>query len=413
MPGPSRYRRSSSSSRRPADQEPTAETEEDVSVELPEGDATFAEDQAGAEPEAEAAPAGAEDSGRNDSSARRSSARGRSGRSSRRMSASSDKRPSRRSTMSPEERAARRRQLMSAIKLALGLIILVGGGFAVYWFGIRPDPRTQQGLAILDQIHSAYLPQADSAIDNQKPEDADKAVNAAQLALDDIRKLDRPQLIPQVEAVKEALADRQTRIAKVKRDQRVQANLHAVLDLFAHLTDPDTDLDKLTTAAKAFLDNPVDWPTGSHSEDYLQQYATEVNRIAVKMASIEDERGRRKANETTVPVEAAQKAARTLTAQGKYQEALATIDEAARKFPSADFTAIRAWVNDDAQKQWESTAAVVNNLYADFEAIGSSDAVRKDALDKARAKLHFVIDNYGIATYVDQAKQLLAKHPEN
>ncbi len=185
----------------------------------------------------------------------------------------------------------------------------------------------------------------------------------------------------------------------------------AILDQFSHLADPDTDLDKLEVSAKSFLDNPVDWPNGVHSEDYIQKYTPEVSRISVKMAAIAEERSRRKDNETTIPVLQTQKVAKSLIENGKYQDALSAIDDQARKFPNADFAPLRAWVEDDAKKSWETTQAVVNNLYADVDAIGSAEETRKQALDKAHQKLQFVIDNCGIATYVDQAKTLLAKHP--
>ncbi len=405
------------SGRKPAP--PPQESEDELSVELPEGEATFAEDEGYQPNEASGSHESPHEPGSPEApvqepsgAARRISGTRRTGRSSRRMAATSDKRPSRRQ-ISPEERAARRRSLMTALKLALGLVILVGGGFALWWFAIRDDPQTAQGKKDISDIMNQDIPRAQSAIKNQKPDDAESALTVAEHRIDHISTLQRQELARTVEDLKAQIADLHTQITKVKHDLAVQANLAAVLDQFAHLTDPATDLDKLETAAKAFLDNPVDWPNGAHSEDFISTYAAEVNRIAVRMATIEEERTRRKLNETTVPIENAQKEAKNEIAAGKYQAALGTIDEASRKFPNADFSQLRAWVQDDAKKTWESTKEqVVKVYYADYEAIGSSSATKKDALDKARAKLHWVIDNFGIDDYVNEAKQLLAKYPE-
>jgi hypothetical protein len=396
-----------------AEAEPTAE---EVSVELPEEAGTFAEEAYA--PDEAPAPAKA---ARGASSARNrgaSSARnsGASGRSSRRMSATSDKKSSRRPALSPEEAKARRRALLSALKLALGLIVLVGGVFAVCWFVIRDDKPIQQARAVLSDIDTVNIKSIDTALDHQRPDEAEKWLVEARKKIEDTPEFSNqkspPDLLAAVAAKKEDLAERETRIARVKRDVRVGNNLDNLLAQFGKLNQPETDLDKLDTAAKAFLDNPVEWPNGSHNEDYIKTYSTEVNRIQTKMASIESERNQRKIDETTTPVQHAREAAKGLAEQEKYHEALAVIDDYAAKNPKADFSQVRAWIEDEAQKHWVATKSVVENLYKDVDAIGSSAATKKEALEKARGKLKSVIDNYGIAQYVDEAKQLYAKYPE-
>ncbi len=226
MASNSRNRRSSS--RRPTENPPPEpEQAEELSVELPEGATSFAEEE-GYEPgEAaagevatfeEVAPAGEagsdeaselkEDSGRRSSSR----GRGRSSRSSRRLSASSG-RSSRRAALSPEERSARRQALKSALILAFGLMLVIGGGFAAWFFLGRPDPKTAQGLSKLSDLENQDIKRIESALDNQKPSDAEKAMLSARAKIDDVVKLDRPQdLGPALEADKNKLGELDQRI---------------------------------------------------------------------------------------------------------------------------------------------------------------------------------------------------------
>jgi hypothetical protein len=412
----SRHSRSSSRRPAPAAKAPPEEAD-DVSVELPEGAGTFAEEAYEPGEESGAAPALDE---RAPSSARgkaagRSSASRASGRSSRRIAATSDKKSARR-VVSPEESRARRRALLSALKLALGLIILVGGSFAVYWFLIRDDPRVLKAKAVLSDIDTMHIRYIDTALDHQKPDEAEKSLIEARKKLEDTPEFGDPKLVevlgPPTTAAKDRLAEREKRIARVKRDVRVIGNLDTLLGQFAHLNEPETNLDTLEADAKAFLDNPVEWPKGSHNEDYIKTYSTEVNRIATRMSSIQSERTRRLADDTTKPVENVRTLAKGLIAQEKYHEALAAVDDAAAKHPNANFAEVRAWIEDDAEKNWVADKSVVENLYKDVDAIGSSAATRKEALEKARARLHHVIDNYGIDKYIEQAKALLAQYPE-
>ena len=402
-----RNRRPPSSARsKPAP--PVEPLEDDLSVELPDEGGNYAQD-----PDASYAPAEESPETASGSSSQALAAGARKGRSSRRMTAASDRRPSRRVTLSPEEQASRRKALLSAIKLAVGLIILVGAFFAVWWFLLRDDPKVAAGKNIIAAVQHSLLHTIDQNLDDHKPTEAEANLAIAHEQIDSIAKFDRAdQLNPLVAAVKAELTEREDRLVTVKHDVRVQQNLSGLLDQFQHISETETDLDKLETSAKAFLDDPVDYPAGLHNTDYIRQYASEVNRIQVKMAEITSERSRRKIADTQTPVEQAQKLAKSMTEVGKYQDALSAIDQAAQKFPSADFSALKEWVNDDAKKNWDATKDVVGNLYQDYEAIGSSEATRKDALEKARIKLHYLIDNCGIAEYVDQAKQLLAKYPE-
>jgi len=379
--------------------------EDDVSVEMPEGTGSF-EEEVAADQEY------VEDDQRTSTSANTqiSGRRSRS-RNSRRMSSASDRRPSK-LNMTPQERAERRGALMAAIKLAGGLIILVGGFYLLWWGVLRDDPKVAEGKNKINDVTHSLMTTIDQNLDDHRPQDAEANLAAAHQELDDVTKLDKPELNVLVANVKSELADREERLVTIKHDNLVQSNLGTLLDQFQHISDEETDLDKLQTAAQAFMDDPVDYPAGVKNTAYIQQYAAEVNRIEVKMAEIDSERNRRKVADTQTPVDQTQKTVKDLTSNGKFQEALTAIDDAARKFPAADFSGLRSWVNDDAKKSWEMTKSEVDNLYDDYEAIGSSAETRKEALDKARTILHSYIDNCGISDYVDPAKQLLAKYPE-
>lgn len=403
----SRYSRSPSSRKnatKPA-AAPAKADEDDVSVELPEDAGTFSE-EAYAEGDAPAKPAS---SGANRSASSAKNSRG--SRSSKRMSATSDKKSSRRAALTPEEKALRRRGLVAALKLALGLIVLVGGGFAVWWFLVRDNPKLQQAKAVVSDIRSDGYSTIDKALELKEPDKAAAAIEAAKKKLEAAPEQQRPEVAAMSEQVKAELAERETRLQRVRRDVAVDANLRTLQQQFARLMEPETDLAELDKQARAFADNPVN-PGGSRSEDYRSQYSPAVNQIETKLSAIESERTRRKLEAETTPVEQARGKAKGLVEQGKYHEALATIDEAARKFPQANFTALRAWVEEDAQKNWAATKSVVLNLYADYDAIGSAQATRKEALEKAQARLKYVIENNGIDQYVAEAKELLAKYPQ-
>jgi hypothetical protein len=402
----SRYSRSSSRRGQPA----KPAKEEDVSVELPEENATFAEEAY--QQDESGSGSGSGDSPSQSSGSRRVGRNSGAGRSSRRMAATSGKKSSRKPALSPEEAAARRRALMGAIKLALGLIVLVGGGFAVWWFLLRDDPRTRQAQAVVSKIRHEDLTRIDAYLEHQQPQEAEAAIAEARKLIETTEAFTDPKIAPLAQDPKDELAKRDDRLARVKRDVKVQQNLTALRAQFEKLTEPETDLETLQKDAQSFLDNPVEWKAGGHNEDYIKTYSTEVNSIQVRMASIDSERTRRKDEKTTTPVQNARDAAKGLVEQEKFHEALALIDDAARKFPEANFADLRSWVEDSAQKDWAAAKSVVENLYKDYEAIGSSAATRKEAIDKARARLHQVIDNFGIDQYVDEAKQMLAKYPE-
>ncbi|MBA2482619.1 MAG: hypothetical protein H0V44_18305 [Planctomycetes bacterium] len=382
---------------------------EDIDVSLPEGGATFAEEAYEATPQdgSDEAPVSSKSSRRGSSS--------RTSRSSRREDAKkSDKKSVRRPKYTPEEQAARRRGLLSAMKLALGLVLLVGVAFAAYWFLLRDDEKMLRAKALLADIEHQDIQSIKNDLKVQQPESAKKTMEAARKKLSDAPDLGRPDIIPLAEEVKTKLADLEQDIERVKRDVRVQTNLRDLHLRFKVIGEMDNSgLDGLEALAKGFVDNPYD-PNGGHSEQYTKTYRNEVNDIQTKLAAIETERNRRKTSATTIPIQEVREIAKNLIEQEKYQDAIAKLDDYGRKYPAAkaDIDGIMAYVKDSADKNWQAAKSMVQNAHADYMAIGSPATQRREAAERARARLRGVIDNYGIETYVSEAKELLKKFPE-
>jgi uncharacterized protein with LGFP repeats len=160
----------------------------------------------------------------------------------------------------------------------------------------------------------------------------------------------------------------------------------------------------------AYADNPVD-PKAGASAVKAQAFSRLVSEAKLRLASIATERERRKSENTVAPLRQTAVETDGLCQQERFGDALAKIDSAGKAHPEADFTALRAQVEASAEKTWLSAKAQVENKLADWRSPGSTVGQRKAALAGAKERLGQVIERFGIASYVDQARTMLTPLP--
>ncbi len=305
-----------------------------------------------------------------------------------------------------KQRAAARR---FGRNLAIGIVLLMVGAVALWWFVLRIDKVEADAIGRLASVN-ANVSTITQNLRNKNAAAAQIAYDEAQKTLEGLDPQQRVELAAKKSEVLETLKTLNEEIEHVRRDERVAGNRQRLLDQFAKLLDPTTDLDKLEGDAKKFLDNPVT-ADGARSEAFATDYAGEANAVKVQMQNLASERVRRLAASTTDPVSQVQGATENLVKQEKFGEALAMIDETARKFPDAKLEPVRGYVTEAAAQQWTAVEGFIAAKLADVNAIGSTIAARKSAVAQAQARLKSVIDTFGIESYVSQAKALLAKFP--
>ena len=343
-------------------------------------------------------PEGAEDSSALNTavSGRASSVRG-----SRRMRTASGRtsgsgKTSSRREKSPEDVAKRRQTIKSLLMIAIGVAVAVLVVAVLVLVVFKKDPLLEDASAKLAQVQSSL-----STLDTRAEfEDAQKILKSVP---------DLPATAARKAELGKTLADIETHVAATERESRVASNRGALLAQLAKLTDPATDLDKLAVDCAAFTKNPVD-PTAAPNPDYVTEFSAAVNDIQVRLAQIETERGRRDTAGTTGAAQRVQLEVEGLVKEEKFAAALKLIDEGAVKFPKADFGRVRTYVTESAASTWTSVQGYVDTRYADYAAPGITQSMRQKALEEARARLDRVITNWGIDSYVGQAKDLRGKY---
>jgi hypothetical protein len=382
MPAPSQRRSavrrsgSTNSSVRAVSQK--SATEDDLPVQVPEG----GEDSSAALPSASAV------------SGRRSASRRGAGSSARGPATSG--RTSARRPLTPEEQAKRRAAMRSMLKVVGGVAALLIVAAILVLFVFKKDPQLEAArshLAALDSGMSRIASRAD--------------YDAATKSLAEIP--DLPEVAARKSELKKALADLEPQIQKSEREARVTENRKVLMAQLAKLTDSSVDLDKLAIDCMAFVKNPVD-PSAAPNEAYAKEFDSAVNDIQVRLASVETERGRRDAAATTGASQRAQLEVEALVKEEKFAAAQQVIADTAAKFPKSDLSRVRRDLNDALESRWNSVKVYVENRYQDYAAPGITQSLRQKALEEARARLDGVIANWGVETYVNQAKELRAKY---
>lgn len=348
-------------------------------------------------------PDGAEGSGADIRAAAGSGVSGRrnSGRSSRRSAAGSDRAPgvprkSGRGPATPEEKAKRRKSIRTVLKIIMGIALTVIVVAVLVLVVFKKDPVAEAASTKLAAVQVAL-----GSVDSRASYEAAVALLASVPEL--------PDFAPRKFELNKALTALESKVAKSERDARVTDNRKSLLNQLAKLTDPETDLSKLTEDCVAFTKNPVD-PSGSPNPSLVTEFANATSDIQVRLASIETERGRREAAVTTGVSQRVQLEAEGLLKAEKFGEAIGMIEANATKFPKADLSRARTYVTEAAASAWTSVQGYVDNRYKDYAAPGNTQAVRAKALEEAHGRLDGVISGWGIDSYVRMAGDLRAKY---
>jgi len=261
-----------------------------------------------------------------------------------------------------------------------------------------------------------------TALSNRRGADARKAYEAALQALTTTPELGGAVAMPsQEKPVVRELAVRafelrseiekiNDRITEVQDENAADLHLSALKGRFAALSDPSTDLDALEKDILAYMENPVD-PKAGPSLVNAQTFSRLAGEAKLRLASIATERDRRKAESTSTPLRIASVECDGLSQQERFGDALAKLEEMAGKHAGADFSPLKAQVEDAAEKAWRSAKAKVENHLADWRSPGATEGQRKAGLAAAKERLNQVIERFGMPTYVDQARDLLTPLP--
>ena len=357
------------------------------------------------------------------------SRRGRAaGKSSRRMAASSGranagKRSSGR-VVTPEQRAAKRASLMLVVKILLGVVFGAAFAFGVWWLVMREDPNAKAAAQAMTEV-DRLIRAIENDISSKAAADAEGKRKEALDLLDKSAELGYAKAIPdqnnpklaseeyarQASQRKEQLETRiKEAVERVERDNRVALNLRQALAGFGRLpTFTDAELTNFEKDTGNFLENPV-MPGSGPSQQYVDEYKTELSTVRVQLSRITAEKARRLAAITDLPVQEARSQAAVLVQQEKFQEALSLIDELQRKYETADFAAVRQYVTDAAKQSWETASSMANENYATYRAIGTTQEMREAALKAAQTRMEQVVERFGIEEYVNKGKEALERY---
>jgi hypothetical protein len=361
------------------------------------------------------------------------SRRGLSGRRSTRRTASASgsqqmaSRSSRR-VLTPEERLARRRSILLVVKILLLIIVIGGGVFALWYFGMRKTPALIDAETHLADAESK-MKAIDLAIKARDSNGAWDSYHAARKTLDveslAYAKEENPQpdsenlgsvLLASEAYHKRILLDKEflPRIQRIERDLKAENNERALADKFGRLTKLDDGaLAELEKQVGKFMDNPVD-PEGGRQDNYVTDYNTMIVGIKNKQLMLQQEKDRRRAAITSVPERDAHQEAELLVKQDRFSDALSKVQEFRTKYKDANFDNVDAFVKSAAKNAWAYASSYAETNYKTFTSPGTSESIRAEALEKARARMQQVIERFGtskdVSEYIDQANAALQRY---
>jgi hypothetical protein len=347
------------------------------------------------------------------------------GRSSRRMTATSAKVPVTRGSrpLTAAEQEQKKANFRWGMKVAVLLVVLIAAGAAAFWFFGKEDPKQRVATAALADGR-ANLDAVEQALKNRQPDRARAAVSAGKKAIEipalgnavtpdpkDPNLAGVPYGASAVE-LEQKFNGYSEPIAKLERDNKAAASKQRVIEGFAKLLEySDEDLDKFTKQVTDFLANPVE-PEAGPRPDYAADYPGLIIDVQTQVAKIDAEKARRKDAVTKDQEEKAHGEAEVLVKSERYKEALDKLDEYAKKYEKADFASIRTYITDSATLSWNQAKARVESLMVDYNAPGTAPPVAAAALAAARKRLGEVIERFGVETIVSEAKDALGKLPE-
>lgn len=358
-----------------------------------------------------------------------SSVTSRSGRRSRRSSVrsgrKSDRRSGARGGLSDEDREARRAGRKAMLHLIIGLFVLAGAGYGIFWM-LQTNPLKAEADGTLNASRQ-HLEQMENALNNLKPEQAaEHYVQGTELikvpmfanAAGDIN-LDDPKLAS-LEHAKKArkllnkFEDQYVKIDRVRKRVLAQTNLTMIMNMLNNLGSLETDeeLDRLEQLIKGYRQNPLDPELGDASPVAQEEYSTLIARLTGKDQDVVQERKHRIEARTTAIQSKVNSTVSNLLGQERYQAALDHIDEQAEKWPEAELGAERDRVIESARQRWQVSRQNAESKYADGTSSTNSTKKREESLKDAVSGMDNVIDKYGIEEYVREARELKRKYEQ-
>ena len=326
--------------------------------------------------------------------------------------------------LTPAEIAARKKAVKSGIWLFFIIILLLGGSFAAWQFLLRENPLEKKAFAQLSE-GDEKLKVVEEAINNRQVAPARLAYAAGIKALqvpelgnakDPIDPKD--PLIASVALAQKAvelnkkLHATEERIDKVERDSKVDQNRKALSAALGHLADLDkVQLTALKKRIPLFVANPVE-PDAGTPNDYQGAYKDIVNDMKNQQPLVDQENARRLASITSEQEKKAHSDIEVLVKQELFNEALLKLDDYKGKFEQGNFDSLREFVKNSAAQSWDQAKAYAESRYTDYKSPGIPEPLAKQALADARARLEQVVAKFGIDDYVNQAKELLGKYPQ-
>jgi hypothetical protein len=345
------------------------------------------------------------------------SARSASTRSSRRNVAVSGRAPVSSRRLSIDRGALQKSLLWVGLGLLLAVVAVAG---IVLLVSHESPDRRQATEALAEAGRQAEV--ARTAMVNRRGGEARTAYDLAFAALTKTPQLGGAIPMPpeekgvvkdlalQAAALRSEIEPLLARISAIEAENGAEANMAGLKARCSTIGDEKTDLDQLERDLRAFIENPVD-PRSGPSPSNAATFSRLVADANLRLPAIATERERRRNARVVAPVSLAGGEVDGLIQQDRFGDALALLDERAKKHPDADFNPLRNRVEDAAAKAWRSAKAQFDNRLADWKSPGATEGQRKTGLNSAKERMNLVIQHFGMPQYVDQARALLTPLP--
>ncbi len=357
-----------------------------------------------------------------------SSVGGASGRRSARVSARSSTRSSARRSrgeLTPEEIEAKRKGRKALLNLFLGLILLGGVGYGIFW-GLQPNPLHAQAEGKLNSAKQSLtdMENALNALDPKKAQTLyDQAGELLRVELfgyvngefkinEDDPRLASPVHAKRAHSLLEKFDEQFAKIDRVEKRVKAEDNLKMIMNKLNNMKDLKTDeeLDHLERLIKGYRENPLDPELGDSSPIAQEEYSTLIARLTGKEQDVIQERKHRIEERTVAIQNKVNSKVSNLLGQERFQAALDHIEEQSKKWPEAQLDAERDRVNTTAKEKWDVAKKNAASKYADGISSTNNFEGRKKALKAAIDGMANVVDKYGIDDYVREAKELKTKY---
>ena len=194
-------------------------------------------------------------------------------------------------------------------------------------------------------------------------------------------------------------------VPKAESERLAKANAGFLLLRLQRVTS-ENDLDDLESDSAAYLRNPVaphlneELPSGAYSV-----YREQVRRLLPKIAQERERRYRIEAGRALAELDA--EIAKTINSK-QYGVAMQQLQNTRENYPDVDVSLQEERILDAANRTWTIARRIAAGAYEASQTAGYTKATRDEQYRTMQKTLRFVVDNYGLPEYVDQARDLLA-----